>query len=709
MSGDGEQHDPLARIVALAIVLATLATAFVAYRAAVASRSDDRAAADAHRLSVLATNRGIRGQQEAQLELETFSLLERQRRRAASAGREALFRPASERTKFELERARWERVARRTQQLTSITADGPDGPERDEGFPDRLLIRQNRAAVEATALQDAANEESVAWDARGSTYASILTVFAVSLFLLGFALSVPGGARLVFVGTGIVLALVGSFRAVRLETMRPERAPDTAARAYADGEVARLTGEPDEAVERYSEAIELRPSFARAYLQRGRAEFVAGSAGVGGRFISTTSDEALERSIADTLKARELGLESHEILADLGAQEFLLGLFRNDDGLLEDAAQHAREAIELGPDIAIIRSNLAVALLARGKFDEATVALESYLRHALFRNGDQGTPRDPAAVKDLIAGTLSDLAHIVTYRRSLANQVIEAKELVVGSASLGRVGQGAWEGSIGIPRAKAFTNLFQIGYLPLSGFEFGRDVLWLQWYKRVSAKRMLDGIPNVSGVVETAAGPGTGELGIERAARGSYYVQRNYGGCVPPGEYFAEFYVNGQLRMNATAKTDFGRLDLLKLRTVDFSVCAPAGWRRDRRRNLPGLYEGVVSPDRSRGASIVRIASGERLFGGPLRSRVPQLMDRVLARFSPVAPRRLRFDKRIDNYFAGLGSARSRWYAYPGGRAIVGAGIEENGDLVVGVVYGPTTYWEGGEPSRIFDSFTVIV
>jgi hypothetical protein len=31
---------------------------------------------------------------------------------------------------------------------------------------------------------------------------------------------------------------------------------------------------------------------------------------------------------------------------------------------------------------------------------------------------------------------------------------------------------------------------------------------------------------------------------------------------------------------------------------------------------------------------------------------------------------------------------------------------DENGALVLGVVYGPSVYWADGEPSKIFDSFT---
>lgn len=709
-----EERDPLARIVAVAVVLATLATAFVGYRAASASRADDRAAADAQRLSVEAMERTVRGQQRGQAEFETFTLLERQRRRAANATREALLGPPAVQRAAALERARWDRVVDRTQELTTITEEGPEGPTADPRFPNKLLVRHDRDADVAAALQDAADEESVAWDGMGTTYASILTMLAVSLFLLGFTLSVPGGARLVFVGVGILLGLVGTFRAVMLETSRPERAPRAAAEAFADAEVVlstqRTPEEAREAVRGYSEAIRLRPSFSLAYQRRATAEFIAGAPETSSSLIATTSDESLERSVADLRKARGLGLETSSVLTSLGANEFLRGLRRNDDGLLADAAQYARDALSLDPGAPVIRSNLAVALLALGRVQEAREALRSYLRYVLFHNGDGQRRRSDHLVQEIVAGTLSDLEILRIARPQLSGEILAAKELVVGSATLGRVGVGEWSGSVGKPVADVLSNALQVRRLRLDGFDFERDVLSIQWYRRPQRDDAWLAEARMSGKVLAAPdgwAPGELEFGGEEL----YFILKNYrqlvDECLPPGDFRVEVYVNGQLVETSESSGDFEHLDELFLASVDMKACRPGAWRVDRRRRLPGVLEGASSADRSRGIYVVRIADAERMFGVDPASRAPQVLERVLDRFSQVAPGKLRFDRPHDDFFARLNSAVRRWYRYPGGRALVGAGVDDNGDFVVGLVYGPDVYWDDLEPFTISDSFTI--
>ena len=62
--------------------------------------------------------------------------------------------------------------------------------------------------------------------------------------------------------------------------------------------------------------------------------------------------------------------------------------------------------------------------------------------------------------------------------------------------------------------------------------------------------------------------------------------------------------------------------------------------------------------------------------------------------------------ERAGSYFLGLEAQQRSWYEYGrNGVALVGAGVDDNGDFLVGLVYGQRPYWTG-EPSRIADSHT---
>ena len=66
--------------------------------------------------------------------------------------------------------------------------------------------------------------------------------------------------------------------------------------AVAEGDRLMNLGRYDDAVESYSEAIELRDDYAAAYRARGSAYDLAGSSGTGG-YVITTVDKAFREQV----------------------------------------------------------------------------------------------------------------------------------------------------------------------------------------------------------------------------------------------------------------------------------------------------------------------------------------------------------------------------------------------------------------------------
>jgi hypothetical protein len=181
--------------------------------------------------------------------------------------------------------------------MSSIRLDGPEGPKQDPAFLLRLLTSAQRESIRLAALQDAANEESGAWQSRVARYTAILTIFAVALYLLGSSLTLRQ-IRSAFLVVGVSLLVTGMVWAGATAAHPPRRAPDRAADEYADGYVAWYTGidssDYRRAAQHFSRAIELRPTFARAYQRRATAIFMSESPHGPGRRRHPADSSALK-------------------------------------------------------------------------------------------------------------------------------------------------------------------------------------------------------------------------------------------------------------------------------------------------------------------------------------------------------------------------------------------------------------------------------
>ena len=268
------EPDRLAGAVAIVIALTTLIVALAGFLQADASNqaSDRRDQAEQLSLQALASSQSA--QQNAQVNLEVFQRYIDQRTESGNALLSSLYAATdSERTALQLDSQRWNTLATSTLKLTDIDPTGDFGPDKDPTFPRRYFANATQESLRLNALEDAADEQASVIDQRAAAYTAILATLAVSLYLFGLTLAVSGRSlRSGFLVTGMVLLAFGSLWMGQTLLSPGYTTNDEAANEYAKGRVASLTAVDasgfHDAEAHYTQAIALRPTFARAYAER---------------------------------------------------------------------------------------------------------------------------------------------------------------------------------------------------------------------------------------------------------------------------------------------------------------------------------------------------------------------------------------------------------------------------------------------------------
>jgi tetratricopeptide (TPR) repeat protein len=135
-------------------------------------------------------------------------------------------------------------------------------------------------------------------------------------------------------------------------------------------------------------AIDARPTFARAYVERSNATHAARSTQITGVSSSTPDSGALERSTQDLRMAESLGLESSRLLDGLGYSDLLLGITAGRPELIEGRITYIQRALARDPDEVVSRLNLGMGLLAAQRVDEARHAYERAMLSALHYDAE---------------------------------------------------------------------------------------------------------------------------------------------------------------------------------------------------------------------------------------------------------------------------------------------------------------------------------
>ncbi len=706
MSDEARGDDRLSGIVAVFIAFTTLIAALAGFLQADSAHQAGARRDAAEQLSLQALASSHSAQQRAQVELETFALWAEQRTRAGNALVGSLY-AASDPTRanrLTLEMERWEVLAAATLALSDINPEGEFGPEQDRTFPTRYFSAATEESLRLNALQDAANEEASALDRQAASYTAILAMLAVSLYLFGLTLAVRGQwRRFGFLGVGLGLLTVGMVWLVQ-STLTPGLVMnDEAAAAYARGRVALINATDragyEQAIAHYDAAIELRPSFARAYSDRSDAIFLSESPQRTG-FISIVPPEALERARADLEAARSLGLESAATYGSLGFYGFSQGVQEGDIALLNESADFTRRAIALDPLQPIYRYNLAVTLVAADRPDEARAAYQEAVARTLYLDlANTRTRGEPFVQEQWLAGALTDLEIVRRYRPDLADSIRGFKEQIVG-----RVASQSVDAPTGSPAV--FSDI-QLDIFPaevqwqgtVEGYDAARDTISAQWYHQDPQALGWAVIPEVS-QPETPSIGSDGRLFQLAAYTSSVFPPA----CLPSGSYRVELYVNGRLAAEGSADVDFGQYDAFFSRELTVALCRPPDWVR-RPDRLPGLIDGFQSPDLERGVYAARLP-----LPGTIRSLpdvAASIEDITIESFIDLFPARPTYWVEAgtsSDYFMGLSDTAWRWYDYGTGYVRIAAGLTSDGAAVLGMVYGPYEWFDTDEPYRILNS-----
>jgi len=671
-------------IVAILIVAATLAAAVVGYLQVWSSGRSDQAAAVAQRDAVVATARQARADQWADVQVSLVSRAALALAQANEATLQAQVFGTKVTTEDRLEGARLHKLSDRFSEMadtvshdfTGIPIQGRLSQEQDPSFPTRFVNETSRDPIRLRALEDAANQESSGWSSRAATYTAVLTLFAVALYLLGFSMALPASLGRWFVRGGIVFVAVGLVWAALSSTSRPQAPSEEAAAAFATGTVA-LSSAFDaydtsgyrEAEDELSKAIEERPDFARAYLNRGQATYFADSPTYG--LGTVTSPEGLRSSIEDLKRAVDLGLDDALAVGNVGALSFQEAMLEDRPELLDQALDYTKRVLAIDAERPLWLYNLAVIQLAGGDRD---AAMDTY-RHA-----DRAALRQPSTAGYWATGALSALEVLAEHRTEESAAAVEAKELVMKEV----FGAGGSSDPSDLGLDLVITpSLLQIA-IPAdqaAKIDPAKDTVVAQTYYDDPSHQGYTVLPEVSGTVSFSRGDDGGLFALL-----PYLPTASPPRCLVDGSYRVELYVNGHLAATKEIPATFGPQRTVTDPGLNATFCVPGGWQQNP-VSTPGVTQAWTLPDGSEGVVLIRAQIPPGLRKVPLTS----ILDLAVKGFaSELIPSLGEPGQPSAFFFMGLTRPTELRYPYDNGALLGGIGLDPaEGAVVVGIAYGP--------------------
>jgi hypothetical protein len=481
------------------------------------------------------------------------------------------------------------------------------GPDQDLAFPRAYFAQASWNAERLTALRDAALERSADREGQSVAYTITLSMFGVAIFLFGFTLTPQGRARarlFSWTASGMVAfaLLYGGYEALHTAGHAHDEA---AAVHYADGIVALEQADYAAATRELSYTIDLRSDFARPYYERALASLTGAAPPVSqDNPFGLVGVGVLRRAISDLRAAGDHGLSLVDASNTLATSLAELGIRTGSRSQLSASESLARATLRTDladPTPELVRG---LDLLALGRVAQASAAYRSGLADL--------RPLAGAQRERVVAGALTGLELLGQHGGArVAGDVLMFKALVAGG---GRVARGASR-SIRVGGLRVEVNPGTVGITigRASGLGANGQQVSAQWYYEAVGAAGWSVVPAISGPVTLSRGP-DGRLG----ASSSFLAVTTKGqasGCLQPGAYRLELYVDGQLAAAAQTRLGLPALRPDFDREMNVAVCLPPGWTRTDRvagipfglEEFPAMIAAWTSPDRSAGAVMMRL------------------------------------------------------------------------------------------------------
>jgi len=567
---------PFKKRVAVTAALLVLVGGLLALGASLAGEQEQKLSADAQS----ATIRASAGYGAAYSEIATMTAGDADARSLAQ--RAELARVAATLTgsdAYSQDAAGLDLAAQGLADLAAPDEDESHFADVNREVTDRLLEPRKNAL-----RADAQRETAAAWGAKADRYVLGITLLGVALALLGLSLTLSRKTRKLVVVPALLIALFAAVISALAAAQHPTKTPDEAVEALAEGDRLMSVGRYDDAVDAYSEAIDLRDDYAQAYRARGTAYDLAGSPETASYVFTTVDKESRAHSIADLDKALELSpVPDYLTLVNQGANVFHV----KDYALSEELTQRA---LKTNDSLPLPWSNLAMAQAAQGKEDEASASFEEMIERVVKRP-------DIVEQLELFAAVRTALEILAKLEPSRADLVEKFEgKMIAAEAEQLRPGDVPDADDAEISNLELSVSGFQLSAtydqagLPADSriswvgfFRPDEDEPWQQPTNLVLVDRILDATP------------------------GSYSINLLDTSCPGPGEYRLDAWLDG--RRLATAETTVTAEADRYVTSYDASsritACRPKEWELDD--SVPGLVR-LSAPDGEKTRLTVRAA-----------------------------------------------------------------------------------------------------
>ncbi len=241
-----------------------------------------------------------------------------------------------------------------------VTKDVNGGSLFDFG---QFFEDQQKDGLRAAQVQKAESRERGDWASKRGRYITVITIFAVALFLLGLTLTVPRGARRPFLWMGSVVAAAATIWGIVVFASAVPKTPPAAINGYVDGTAKLIRAPQDKPGQQANDyeaakvdltrALGLEPDYEDALISRGNAEFRLD-------FLNPNGPQGSLAAAADMRRASRLSPRDYVAWGDLGAADFWLGKYPG-------AISANEQALAIQPDQPTFNLNEAFLLSVLGR------------------------------------------------------------------------------------------------------------------------------------------------------------------------------------------------------------------------------------------------------------------------------------------------------------------------------------------------------